>query len=226
MNGEVERNAVGERVRSERMRRGYSQGALSALLKIKQAMMSRVELGGSYHPSLLREIATILQVNEEWLRTGKGAKEFYAEPTPAGIVREVSPAPPVAGMREVPVVSWAAAGAAKDYHDLAGFLDEKVVTDCKDANAFAVIVDGDSMEPKISVGDRVIVSPNKEAQSGDIVIARTRKDHGVYLKKFLRHGPRGEKVRLVSFNPDYPPLEFELKDFRFIYPIVGLFRKF
>ena len=82
------------------------------------------------------------------------------------------------------------------------------------------------MEPKISAGDRIVISPNSEAHSGDLVIARTRKDHRVFFKRFLLHGPHGNKVRLVSFNPDYPPIEFELSDFRFIYPVVNLVRTF
>lgn len=30
---------------------------------------------------------------------------------------------------------------------------------------------------------------------------------------------RANQVRLMSFNPNYPPLEFERSDFRFIYPV-------
>lgn len=72
---------------------------------------------------------------------------------------EVRPAGKII-MRPVPVVSWARAGAAEfNYHDLAEFIDETVQTTCKDPNAFALIVEGDSMEPKFSPGDRLIISP-------------------------------------------------------------------
>ena len=215
---EKQRTAIGERVRSERKALKLTQSVLADMVGCSQPAIVNMEKGGSFQQRLLRDVASALGVGEGWLLSGRGSKT----PTEKAVV---SLAPALSNLREVPVVSWATAGAAKDYTDLANFLDEKVATENKDPNAFAVIVDGDSMEPKISIGDRVVVSPNSEPQSGNIVVARTRKDHGVYLKKFLRHGPQGNKVRLVSLNPEYPPLEFDLSDFSFIYPVVGLFRK-
>jgi phage repressor protein C with HTH and peptisase S24 domain len=126
--------------------------------------------------------------------------------------------------KAAPVVSWASAGAARDYHDLANYLDEVVPTECADPNCFAVIVDGDSMEPLVLRNDRIIVAPSIEARSGDMVIARTAKAHEVLFKKFYRCGARGETVRLVSVNKEYPDREFKLKDLSWIYPVVGIYR--
>src|ERR1043166_319008 len=47
--------------------------------------------------------------------------------------------PPPTSARRVPIVSWAAAGAAKDYQDLANQIDELVETNSRDPNAFSVI---------------------------------------------------------------------------------------
>jgi SOS-response transcriptional repressor LexA len=213
---------IGQRVKARRREKGMTQKDLAAAVRCSQPMIVNIEQGGHAHERLLRDVSDTLGVEPDWLLTGKGPKESSGtKSSPAGNVRVEKLSTPY---REVPVVSWATAGAARDYRDLADFLDEKVVTECKDPNAFAVIVDGDSMEPAVCAGDRVVVSPNTEAQGGDLVIARMRKDHGVYFKKFLRYGPRAEKVRLTSLNPEYPPLEFELSDFRFIYPVVNLVR--
>lgn len=215
-----EKQRIAESVIRIRNKRLLSQTELAVLAKCRQQTVGEVERAGSFSLRVLRDIAAALKVTEEELRFGVTEKSVSATTVMGNVhVERVTSA-----WREVPVVSWATAGAAKNYEDLGDYLDEMVVTECKDANAFAVIVDGDSMTPHINPGDRVVLSPNTEAQSGDIVIARTKETHEVYLKKFLRHGAHGKQVRLVSFNSDYPPLEFELSDFRFIYPVVNLVR--
>lgn len=210
--------------------RGLSQQQVADAVVVAQTAVSGWLRGAIPRRRMMLALAECFGVSHDWLRTGQGEKTaapaaVHESPTPYVTRRSnVHVERAAAAWREVPVVSWATAGAGKDYTDMGNFLEEKVVTECKDKNAFAVIVDGDSMEPKISAGDRIVISPNSEAQSGDLVIARTRKDHRVFFKKFLLHGPKGNLVRLVSFNPDYPPLEFERGDFRFIYPVVNLVR--
>jgi phage repressor protein C with HTH and peptisase S24 domain len=221
MANELDKKAVARRLVALRDEHGVSQAAVAQTAGCNQRSVAEIEKGGSFSVRLLRDVATALGVTERWLQTGTGPKDApHASKIGKGNIHFERTAP----LREVPVVSWAAAGAAKDYHDLADFLEERISTDCKDPNAFCVIVDGDSMEPDIHAGDRVVVSPNTEAQSGDLVIVRTRKDHDVYFKKFLRYGANAEKVRLVSLNASYPPLEFKLSDFRFIYPVVNMVR--
>lgn len=130
-----------------------------------------------------------------------------------------------ADVRLVPIISWAAAGRAHDYADLENQIDELVETDCKDANAFALIVEGDSMETEIFAGDVVIFSPNSEPRNGDVVVARLMENHGVLLKRFRRSGKEGKMIQLVSSNPAYEPQEFPANAFRYIYPAVEMKRQ-
>lgn len=124
---------------------------------------------------------------------------------------------PEAPARRAPVVSWAAAGQARAYEDLANQLEEMVETDCRDQNAFAIIIEGDSMEPRFLAGDRVVFAPNSEPRNGDAVVAKLQ-DGRVLFKYFFRTGPEGARVKLVSENSNYGPMEFERSDFFFIYP--------
>lgn len=119
--------------------------------------------------------------------------------------------------RQIPVVSWAAAGEASDYEDLATQIDETVGTHVTDPNAFVVIVEGDSMEPEIKAGDRVVVAPNLEPRNGDIVLVKL-KDGRVMLKKFHRTGTNGGTIRLLSDYLNYETLEFSVEQVRWIYP--------
>lgn len=122
-----------------------------------------------------------------------------------------------------PVVSWASAGRGGAYSDLAEFLDEFVETDCRDANKYALIVEGDSMRPEFQPGDRIVVTPNSEPQNGDEVVARLREGGEVFFKIF--HETSTGKILLTSYNPAFPPLEFQKTDFRFIQPVYEMVRK-
>ena len=130
----------------------------------------------------------------------------------------------------VPVISWARAGSARDYSDLSSQLDEVLPSECPDENAFALILDGDSMEPEFHAGDRVVFSPNTEPRNGDYVVARFRENAdpvyslGVVFKKYKRVGKYGEKVLLQSLNPIYSDIIKPADEFLFIYPAISQMR--
>jgi SOS-response transcriptional repressor LexA len=134
--------------------------------------------------------------------------------------RELTQAEKMKPTFHVPIISWASAGKASNYSDLEGYIEERINSDCRDPNAFGLIIEGDSMEPKFYAGDRVIFSPNSEARNGDCVVARLREDGGVVFKQYFRGGKNGAVIRLVSLNPNYDPVEHPASAFRFIYPAV------
>ncbi len=73
---------------------------------------------------------------------------------------------------------------------------------------FALRVHGDSMEPKISDGDVVIIRKQEDAESGDLVIATINGESATCKK--LRKYPDG--IALVSTNPAYEPFYFSAKE--------------
>jgi phage repressor protein C with HTH and peptisase S24 domain len=130
------------------------------------------------------------------------------------------------GTKKVPIVSFARAGQDTfNYDDLARYMDDSVESVCKDAYCYALLVEGDSMEPKFSPGDVVVVAPNVEPRNGDVVIARLRESGGVLFKVHHRIDG-GRKVKLTSYNGElYPPLEYEAREFRFIHPVYAMTRR-
>lgn len=70
---------------------------------------------------------------------------------------------------------------------------------------FALQVKGDSMEPKFSEGDVVIVRQQEDAESGDIVIAMVNSNDAT-IKKLMKYDDGG--IALVASNPLYQPLHF------------------
>ena len=92
---------------------------------------------------------------------------------------------------------------------------------------FGLRIKGDSMEPKMSTGDVVIVRRQDDADSGDVVIATVNGDEATCkrLRKYT-HG-----IDLLSTNPNYEPLYFSNKDIeekpvRIIGKVVELRAKF
>ena len=73
---------------------------------------------------------------------------------------------------------------------------------------FGLRIKGDSMEPKISEGDTVIVRQQNDAESGDVVIAIVNGNDAVCkrLKKYAGG------IMLLSNNPKYEPMVFSDED--------------
>lgn len=97
----------------------------------------------------------------------------------------------------------------------------------KTGEFFGLQINGDSMEPKFSKGDVVIVRKQDDAESGDIVIAMVNGDDATCkrLKKYQ------EGIALISINLAYDPMyfsnkEIEEKPVRIIGKVVELRAKF
>lgn len=70
---------------------------------------------------------------------------------------------------------------------------------------FALKVRGESMEPKFTHGDVVIVRKQPNVESGQIGIVVINGQDAA-IKRIARHDQGG--ISLISLNPSYPPLYF------------------
>lgn len=105
---------------------------------------------------------------------------------------------------------------------------EEITEDlAKTGEFFGLQIKGDSMEPKISEGDIVIVRQQNDAENGEIVIATVNGDEATC--KRLRKYRDG--IELISNNPSYEPMffsneEIEKKPVKIIGRVVELRAKF
>jgi len=107
----------------------------------------------------------------------------------------------------IPVVGRVAAGSPilaeehiEDYYEMSADLFHPRAD-------YFLRVCGDSMiEAGIFDGDLLAVHRTPEARNGEVVVARL--DDEVTVKRFRR---RGNKVRLLPENPDYEPIEVDLR---------------
>jgi SOS-response transcriptional repressor LexA/DNA-binding XRE family transcriptional regulator len=125
----------------------------------------------------------------------------------------------------IPLISRTAAGDPRNYTDAdypTGWAEEFVAApeDVTDRSAFALRIEGDSMVPRFSHGDVVIVSPDTPLKEGACVVAKTKGEE-VTCKVYRT---REEKIVLESINAAYPTLELEKDDVLWMYPVVKSIR--
>jgi repressor LexA len=91
----------------------------------------------------------------------------------------------------------------------------------KTEESFALKVKGDSMvDAGIFEGDIVIVSPQKEAKTGDIVVALIADEATVKIIEI-----KNDKIRLIPQNKNYQPINVtEESDFSLVGKVTGLIR--
>jgi SOS-response transcriptional repressor LexA len=124
--------------------------------------------------------------------------------------------PRTRGGNGIPVINRAPAGQIIDYEEYGvdsgqGFeyIDFGLITD---PNAFAVIVVGDSMQPALSNGDQLVLSPvdpykaDPRLTNGTIVFVRFTQEAGggCTLARLFDEGE--DRIRLHKDNPKYAPV--------------------
>ncbi len=97
----------------------------------------------------------------------------------------------------------------------------------KTGDFFGLQIHGDSMEPKISEGDIVIVRKQEDAENGQIIIA-TVNGTDATCKRLRKYR---DGIELISNNPSYDPMffsneEIESKPVKIIGRVVELRSKF
>jgi SOS-response transcriptional repressor LexA len=114
---------------------------------------------------------------------------------------------PVTGIRAIPVRSWAQAGAGVDFEELPLDWQKRIATDCPDEQAFAVEIQGDSMEPKYLQGDIAVLMPTHQPRNGSLVVARLEGE-GIVFKVFTAHDQSPARTcSFTSYNPVFQPIE-------------------
>jgi SOS-response transcriptional repressor LexA len=205
-------------LRELRLQRGWTQGDLAKYLGVTTGAVGNWETeANGVTVRRLKILSDKVGLPVEYFRggtAGSGAAGTKAAPF---VVLERG--------RRAPVITWERALEARDQAELSRPAEEQTETDCKDPNCFAVVVEGDSMEPEVLAGDIVVFAPNSEPRNGDLVICRLKEGRGLLLRRFHRSGAEGRTIRLESMNPNYQPVEIQAREMGFAYPAVQINRK-
>lgn len=129
---------------------------------------------------------------------------------------------------QIPVISPISAGDPREYADdfPEGFAEEYVPCGGsriieEDPSAFALRIEGDSMSPRYLHGDYIIASPAREILPNYPVIAKINDNEATC--KILKE--TNDKIILIALNPAYAPIEVPKEKVKWLYPVVGMFRK-
>jgi len=214
------KSLIGERIRFARENKEIDQIELAERVGVVARTLQRWEKGeqvpgGDY----LMALAKSTGVRPEWLLTGEG--EMYSTPTTRPNVIQLHHEKLTKGVQlvNIPVLSSVPAGkTAAMFHP--EYVERYVTVDnLRDPNAFALVVKGTSMSPKIEDGDIVVVSPRHEVRSGDICVIRVN-DEDVLKKIKLEE----QYVHLIPLNPVFEPVTVRKRDVTFIWKVVKVIK--
>ena len=184
-------HCMDNRLRQLRIKSGLSQKELADRLYVNQTAVSQLERGiTTPNQNTLIKLCDMYGVTIDYI---------------LGYSPDI--APRKKGVK-IPVLGRVAAGipveAVQDVIDYEE-IDEEMA---KTGDFFALQIKGDSMEPKISSGDVVIVRKQDVVDSGDIAIVMVNGDDAT-CKKFVKHK---NGVSLVSMNPAYTPMFYTMDE--------------
>lgn len=165
----------------------------------------------------LNALSKVLNVPVNWLLNGTPGQEHIER------VEALASAPPpkIIQPNWLPVISWAHAGDAASYEELPKHWQEYIPTTCQARDAFALVIEGDSMSPYCRDKDIAVVMPHEEPRNGCMVVAKLRND-GVVLR---RYGRKDDSIRLTPENRIYPTRDYKPHDFHWIYPVHSTIRR-
>ena len=191
---------LGERLKTLRNRKNYTQKTLSELTGISQQAIIRYEKTEENNIKIdnLNKLAEALNTTPDYLLgySNISINDFYSENEEAKI--------------KVPVYGRIPAGTPIEALQVDfGYIDVEA-TKFKGGKQFIGLkVKGDSMYPFYMEGDIILIELTPDAQSGDDVVAYIGYDHEATLKRFHR---KEDHVELEPINREYPRRSYGRQD--------------
>lgn len=226
------KHAIGPRIAGLRAERGISQNGLADAVDMTQQGIQSIEGGGVKRPGKLREIAAALNTTQEWLLTGKGIKQldgadavartdFDGDERPAEGIMEIDVRAGLGGGgsiegREVRHDgNYADPVKSESWRFPARFMREELRA--TESQVIILETDGDSMEPTIGSGERIIVHTGMRVPSPDGIFA-LRDSFGNIIAKRLQVLRKGDppRVLVISDNKAHATEEVGLDEIHIV----------
>lgn len=193
-------NSFSERLKEAMSLKKVSQTELCERTGIPKSAMSQY-LSGAFTPKQKRTylIAHALDINEAWLL---GYPDVGISPSHPAL----SPTELRSNTKPVPLLGRVAAGLSCHAEDN---IEGYILTDCdilsEGYDYFWLTVKGDSMEPELRDGDRVLIREQETLDSECYAVVRIDGEDGVVKRVRIDI----DRITLTSVNPYYPPRVFE-----------------
>lgn len=178
-------------IRKYRTEKGLKQSVLASKLNVGQNTISNWETGRTEpDQKSLRIMAELFETSIDNLLG-------------------LSPAPEKPGYTRIPVLGRVAAGIPIDaIEEVIDWEDISSEMTAGGAEYFGLQIKGDSMEPKISDGDIVIVRKQPDVESGEVAVVLVNGDDATV--KRIKKSAAG--ITLIANNPAYDPMFYSNED--------------
>ncbi|MCR5708124.1 MAG: XRE family transcriptional regulator [Ruminococcus sp.] len=189
---------IGERIKERRKQLGLTVDELAERLGKNRATIYRYESNDieKLPTTVLEPLAKALDVTPAYLMG-------WLKPSQA---KSLTPTDIRANTKPVPLVGRVAAGLSCHAEDN---IEGYILTDCEllheGYDYFWLTVKGDSMEPELHDGDRVLVREQDTLETECYAVVRIDGEDGVVKRVRIDR----DKITLTSVNPYYPPRVFE-----------------
>lgn len=174
-----------------RLQKGWTQEKLAEIMNVGKSTISMYE-NGNRTPDFetLEEIADIFNVDLNRFSTANSTHQMAS----TGIM--------------IPVLGYVRAGIPIEaVEDILGY--EEISRDmARQGEYFALSIKGDSMEPKISEGDVVIVRRQETVENGEYAVVLVNGNDAT-VKKFYK---LETGIKLLSTNPSYDPFFYTIDE--------------
>ena len=206
---------IGKRIKIARERAGLTQPQLAEKCHwSSQSRVSNYETDGREPKSAdLKTISKATGVSFSWLSTGEGEPDIVlykngkaeakleVKSTTEQYHSNITDGPEIQG--RVPLISMVQAGNFCESIDLfqPGEAEEWIACPASHSDqSYALRVQGESMLPRFSEGEIIIVDPNVAHDAGKFVIARRNSDHKTTFKQLMKDD---DDFYLKALNPDW-----------------------
>lgn len=180
----------GSQLKKYRKAKKMTQVDLGSRVGLSGQVISNLERGYTtgLSPEMIQNIASVLDVSISELTSEENLQKNTKQTIKSG--------------QQISVLGRVAAGIPIEA--IEEIIDTEEISEdlAKTGEFFGLQIHGDSMEPRFTEGDVVIVRKQDDAESGDIVIATVNGDEATC--KRLRKYRDG--IELVSTNPSYSPM--------------------
>lgn len=224
---------IGKRISRRRIDLGISQTDLAVAVGMKQQGIQSIEDGKVERPRKLKEIASALRTSQDFLLTGRGQPERDSDD--GRIVPSANEVDhrPTAGILEIDVRAGLGGGGSIDgrevrhdgdyadpvksepWHFPAQFMRNDIRA--RESEVIIIETDGDSMEPTIGSGERIIVHTGMRTPSPDGIFA-LRDTFGNIIAKRLQVLRKGDppRVLVISDNKAHATEEVGLDEIHIV----------
>ncbi len=194
------------RIRELRKKRNMTQRQLADILFVDCSSVTKWETGKS-NPDFKKqqELAKLFNVSVDYLLGNSDDSAASSNAKKIPVLGNVAAGIPISAVENI-----------LDYEEISEDMS-------RTGEFFALRIHGNSMEPKISDGDVVIVRQQSDVDNGQIAIVLVNGDDAT-CKKIVKHD---NGISLLSLNPSHSPMFFtndetETKPVRIIGRVVEL----